>query len=204
MAEGFITRNNGTIQIVNELPENPSSNNLYIYNSEKLGLILALYDGKKWKYSPMTAFPNEIFISVEQIFSEGFLYSITPESNVFLEDIDPITFDDFVATKALRIFGNEVHSSVQGWNFNFTPKENSTQAYLYLGVEGEGDFDYGTIVINGNEVNYKSGGSLKNFKVPFSLINNDINNFSFRFSKDHSGSVGKDSLFIYGIKYSYI
>ena len=201
----------GSIEIVDNLPEDPNTNTVYKYIDEKMGDLLMMYCDGHWRYTPLLLYPQKTFISPAEIYATGHVFENTPSNTISVVDLDgPIQVGKLIATKALKIFGGgkDVNNIKYGWTFEFNVPENITlgERYLYIGVSAEGgNYDYGTVIINnGEEISYKpASNTFSVYAIQLKTLKSGKNTITVKYIKDSSGTQLDDCVYIYGVDYLY-
>ena len=215
MADCFISRfgdtgsgGNGNIKIVDSLPEIPDVNTLYEYNDPNYGSMLMMYINEHWRYSPLLLYPQKKVITPAEMYMSGHVFNTTPTDAISVVDLsEPIQIGNYVASQALKIYGQDKNNIQYGWTFNCNVPQNVAlgEQYVYIGVSAEGDsYDYAVITVNnGSEVSYKpSRNTFAKFCAPLSLNVGD-NEITVKYVKDSSGKALDDCIYIYGAEYLF-
>lgn len=214
MADCFIINggsgsSDGSIEIVNSLPENPDASTLYKYADEKMGDLLMMYCDGHWRYTPLSLYPQKVSFSPVEIYAMGHIFGSTPSDAISVVDLaEPVEVGKLIATKALKIYGQGLDSIQYGWTFEFNVPENVTlsERYLYIGVSGEGiHYDYGTVIINdGEEISYEPvNNTFKAYAIPLETLKSGKNTITVKYIKDSGGVALDDCVYIYGVDYLY-
>ena len=78
----------GSIEIVDNLPEDPNTNTVYKYIDEKMGDLLMMYCDGHWRYTPLLLYPQKTFISPAEIYATGHVFENTPSNVISVVDLD--------------------------------------------------------------------------------------------------------------------
>ena len=201
----------GSIEIVDNLPEDPSANTVYKYIDEKMGDLLMMYCDGHWRYTPLLLYPQKTFISPAEIYATGHVFENTPSDAISVVDLDgPIQVGKLIVTKALKIYGggDKIANIKYGWTFELNVPENFTlgERYLYIGVSAEGgSYDYGTVIINdGQEISCQPANkTFQVYVIPMETLKSGKNTITVKYIKDSSTVALHDCVYIYGVDYLY-
>ena len=186
-----------SMQTISELPDNPEINKLYYYPNSSIGDSIVFFN-ESWKSISVGGFPIERMLYAGDILAASVKQTGTPDDAISLED-RIVTIDGISFTKAIKVYGKNLHSinygiELLGYNF-----KGATGATLYYGVSCEqadklkiytsGGTD---LVIKGNNSSEVTGAA--NFITASTVRIN--------YSKDGCVSNADDAIFIYGIKFS--
>lgn len=202
----------GSIEIVNSLPENPDVNTLYKYTDVNLGDLLLMYCNEHWRYVALSLYPEKVFISPTEIYTTGYIFGSTPLDAISVVDLaEPVEVGKLIATKALKISGQNLGNIEYGWTFNINVPQNITlgERYLYIGVSAEAAgsklYDYASVIVNGGDaVTYSTTSNvLTTFAIPLKTLISGANEITVKYIKDASGAALDDCVYIYGVDYLY-
>lgn len=150
---------------------------------------------------------NSIFVADDiclpnSIYEQGEVWSDTPADNVSVVDLStPVTFGDYTANSAVKIYGAGNNSITYGWNFTINVPENDEKEYsLLIGVSAEGNTcDLAYVEVNGAQIGSytTTSGTLTKHSIPLNLSEGQ-NTVTVKYKKDSSSSKGDDCVYIYG------
>lgn len=186
-----------SMQTISELPENPEINKLYYYPNSSIGDSIVFFN-ESWKSISVGGFPIERMLYAGDILAASVKQTGTPDDAISLED-RIVTIDGISFTKAIKVYGKNLHSINYGIELLGYDFKGATGATLYYGVSCERADKLkiytsgGTnLVIEGNNSSEVTGAA--NFITASTVRIN--------YSKDGSVSNADDAIFIYGIKFS--